>query len=392
MRTDFEETIAGTLQGRHTQAVDVAALRAGSLTRARRIRRRRTGLTGAAAAIVLTAAGIAVAAGPGNERPPAIGAATSGPAATVMTHLPQSAHPGALTAPQLVGTDPGTLHFDVDTAVTEATQIFYSTRRGLEVATVATRPTALNTIWFYLATDPAVLAQAATGPDSRSHDAPLDVEVAGRAATMLRYPDGFDGTHPVYDITWQPAGGLWAKVQVQVQVQVQTDGAAAALRTAAAFRLERAQRCVVPFRLAPLPAGYTWTGCTAALGPAKPWELGAVVLDDGKGNEITVGIGNLSIDGRFTPNTTAGGRPAQWLDEAQHPSVMTDGTTTGVSTTPAHLFVPLGDWVNLDISPAAGPDNRLGPLTQAVATQLAGLVFPGPDFADPATWPDSPVG
>jgi hypothetical protein len=165
-------------------------------------------------------------------------------------------------------------------------------------------------------------------------------------------------------------------------VRVEANDPETAMKAVFALKLNRSQRCAVPFRIGALPAGYTWTGCNVMLGPSKPWELSGVELTDGKGNTFGVSIGYLSTNGPFAANTTVGGRPAQWVERSETPS------GSGVSTSGEELFVPIQDWVNLCVTGSAQGTR----MTESDATQLAGLVEVAVDFSDPTKWPVPPIG
>jgi hypothetical protein len=153
-----------------------------------------------------------------------------------------------------------------------------------------------------------------------------------------------------------------------------------------ALKLNHSQRCVAPFRLGQLPTGYRWTGCEISLGPSKPWETAGITLTGPKGHEIGVNIGYYSTGKPFTANTTAGGRPAQWIEQSEQPS-----GTSGTSTTVAQLFIPVTDWVNIFIdAPSRGAANAS--MTKADAVHFAALIDVGSNFTDPTAWPERPVG
>jgi hypothetical protein len=365
--------------------VDVTALRVRSLARARHIRRWRIGLTSAATAVAVLGLGAAISASSGADGSPTFGAASPyGSAAEptkagVMTSLPTSDQPGAAVRPDLVAKDPGTLHFDVDTTAIGATGISYSNDGGVESAQTWSGTVGHYTVWYSLAQTRADLDRNNVVM-GQSHDPVVNTEVFGRPATLARYPGGVDGKQPLYQITWQPTQALWTKVEVEA------DDTAAAMKAVFALKLNHSQRCVAPFRLGQLPTGYRWTGCEISLGPSKPWETAGITLTGPKGHEIGVNIGYYSTGDPFTANTTAGGRPAQWIERSEQPS-----GTSGTSITPAQLFIPITDWVNILIdAPSTGAANDW--LTKAEAVQFAALIDVGSNFTNPTAWPERPVG
>jgi hypothetical protein len=378
MSEELEDIVAQVLRSHDTGAVDVTALRVGSLTRARTIRRRRVGLAGAAVAAVMVGAGATAAAGPGGDGPPQLGGhpspSASGPGADgVTTSLPLSDAPGAAVRPDLVGKAPGVLHFIVDTAAIGATGIDYGTRAGIESATAWNGAVGHFNTWYYLAQQRASLdTYDHLARLDQPHDPAVNTGVFGRPATLIRYPNGLDGKQPMYQISWQPADGLWARVDVEA------NDPDTAMKAVFALKLSRSQRCVVPMRLSSLPAGYTWSGCDVGFGPSKPWQTGDLWLTDAHGTELGLEIGNFTTDQPFAANTTVGSRPAQWIEQSpQHP-----GT----------LFIPVTDWVNVLITAVDSGGQPDGSFTKTDATQVAELIDIGTDFTDPTTWPATPVG
>lgn len=348
----------------------------GLVARARTIRRRRIGLTGVAVATALVGVDALAPLPSGVGGSSTIGAGSPATSATrpgkgVTISMPPSDQPGAADRPDLVATDPGTFHFDVDTAAIGASGISYSSQGGVEAAQAWNPAVGHFNTWYYLAPQRAAIDPRGSLGDN-PHDPAVDTQVSGSPATMVRYPSGYDGTHPVDEVTWQPVDGLWARVDVEAS------DTTAAMNAVFALRLDRSQRCAVPFRLASLPAGYTWTGCDVSFGSSSSWEVGGVWLSDADGHEVGVKIGNLSTGEAFTANATAGDRSAQRLPKSEQPI-----GTSGTSSTPSQLFIPVRDWVAINISRAE---------TQADAEQLAALVDVSTNFTDRATWPVRPIG
>ena len=92
--------------------------------------------------------------------------------------------------------------------------------------------------------------------------------VGGRPATARFWPDMVSSNKlpgvPTWSVDWQPADGLYARVQV---LTTTPDVAVAA---AEAMLLDRSQFCVAPLRLDPAPAGYTVVGCSIDFGHIFP--------------------------------------------------------------------------------------------------------------------------
>jgi hypothetical protein len=371
MMDDFEDTITSVLRA-HDEGgpVDVTALRRGSLARARSIRRRRVGLTGAAAAVAIVGGAVAVNAasspvsapiGGGGSYGGSYGAPPGGPANAAVAVLPRAGEPGAAVRPDLVGHDPGTLHFDVDTGALGADEATYAVNPGVETATLA--KDGLNFAWYALGPDRATL-DGYTLLNTHATTLPEHPLILGRPATVERFAQGVLGTRAAYRISWQPVDGLWAAVAVD------DPDLSRALKAANALKLNIAQRCVAPMLVTSLPAGYTWTGCNITLGTPDsdfPWEMSQVVLSRAGGGSVVVAIGNVSAVDHIVPNTTAVGHPAEWVDQ--------------------QLTVPMDGWVNLYI----GPGVQGGTLSQGEATDFAARTQVGTDFTDPTRWPARPV-
>jgi hypothetical protein len=229
-----EDAVVQALRARGGGAVDVGRLRVGTVARARTIRRRRIGLTGTAVTAALVGAA-ALAPGLAGSPPvgagsPVVSASRPGTGGGVTTTLPPSDRPGAAARPDLVAQDPATFHFDVDTAAIGATGISYYNQGGAETAQAWSGTAGHFTTWYTLAQQRATLDLRGSIGSAPGEPA-VDTQVAGRPAKMVRYPGGVDGTHPVFEVTWQPVDGLWARVSVEA------DDGAAALNAAAALRL-----------------------------------------------------------------------------------------------------------------------------------------------------------
>jgi len=230
------------------------------------------------------------------------------------------------------------------------------------------------TVWYLLAQRREALdADNNLTKLDQAADPPVDTEVFGRPATLVRYLKGYDGQHPIYQIHWQPVNGLWARVDVEA------NDSDTAMKAVFALKLSQSQRCVVPMHLRPLPAGYTWNGCSVDFGPAKPWETGTLSLTGPNGIEVGVSIGYISVDEPYVANTMVGSRPAQWIGQS--------------SKTVNTLVIPVNDWVDILISSNGATGHEANSsFTEEEAMQIAALIDVGTDFEDPMTWPVNAVG
>jgi hypothetical protein len=367
---EFEGAVSAALHEHDAGAVDVTALRLGSIARARTIRRRRVGLTGVAAAIAIVSGGTALSLasapapvqfGGGGAYDPS---PAPGPVTPKIPTLPRAEARGAAVRPDLVGHEPGTLHFDVDTQALGVDAVSYYTGHGYEEASLG-NSNVFNT-WYTLGPDRAALLPHNT-LNTDVTTMPEHPLIFGRPATLEKYGRGLHGDGVAWRISWQPVDGLWVVISVDDPDQ------ARAIKAAMALKLNVSQRCVAPMHLTSLPAGYTWTGCGISVGTRLPWENSDVELSKAGGGTVLISVGNVTPVDTIVPNTTVAGRPAQWVQEPGQP---------------ANLVVPIRGWVNVNVG--GGPD---GPaLTQAAAIDLAQRVQVGNEFTNPLAWPVKPVG
>ena len=204
---------------------------------------------------------------------PSVSNSAGPPRFDTVTHLPASGAPGAAQRPDLVGTDPGTLHFDVDTAALNASGISWRSDKGIELADVWNREVNHFNTWFGLSPQKdTALAGVGGSALNGLGIKPTDTTILGRPATIEDFGKLMGGDLGVWRLTWQPVDGLWAVVMVNAE------SVDAAMTAAQTLKLDRAQRCVTPMHLSSLPNGYTWTGCDALFGPDLPWELGGATL------------------------------------------------------------------------------------------------------------------
>jgi hypothetical protein len=310
---DLESRVAASLHARADRAVPADGLHAAALARARVIRRRRVlgaGVTGLAAVAAVAVAALAVPR-PGGEQEP-------GP---VLVQPPQSREadpatlggldaPGAAGQPAAVGTDPGALHFDVDLAALDpgahgldASE--WSSGPGYEGVAFTAIEGAAGSVEISIGSDAdALAARADPGPGEW-----VPTTVDGLSASFLQDERG-------WVLRWQPVDGLYAIVRVRDADQDLAYAAAGALR------LDRAQRCAVPMRLAAVPDGAQWTDCRTALhhrpdeegGPA--WLRSSLTLARPGGDPIEIRAEGLAYAGPadppVEPNRTVAGYAARW--------------------------------------------------------------------------------
>ena len=275
MTTDLDELLAESLQRRAGGAdVDPAALLNSAVERGRRIRRRRRVVVAGSAFVATAAVAVGLAVAPGMPRRPAP-AQLPGPVQSVVPPTADPAHgalwmppatdqPGAVSRPDLVGTDTSVLHFSIN-GMTE----------GAESASWASAKDFESAEFFGTKGTTSFMVNAARSKEDFGE--PLikgqaqAVTVNGRPATMAEM------TRPEsWIVTWQPADGFWA--QAFASGHDRTD----ALRLAGAVRFDQATRCVVPFRLTAMPPGLAVMQCTVTLTSTGPhpglqearWQIG----------------------------------------------------------------------------------------------------------------------
>lgn len=325
----------------------------------RRLRRRRAGTVLAAA---LAAASVAVSTpyaldrNGGGDPPPASVAAEPAtlPLATGV--------PGAAQRPDLIGSDPRVLHFDVDlAAVPGLTGTWWSTNSWDETLNISLgEPTreAATFVTMFLTRPGRPTPTGEQGPPAET----TQVTVAGRPATLARYEtaqggNGLPARHH-WRLSWEPVAGL------PVVVRGGPDGQT--LQTvAAAIRFDRARRCVVPMRVTGLPAPAKVSRCDVGLDATGALVSASVFADFPApigGKDVSCGT---SVREGLVPNRTVDGAPAIWTADERS------------------LFVPGAEGrPSLRVSAAeAEPD-----VEARVTALLRKVEFAG-DPRDPATWP-----
>jgi hypothetical protein len=394
MTIDLEKSIAATLHTRADRPVDTDALLAAATGRARVIGTRRKLLVVGAVAAVVAVTGTAVATAPdlfaGRAARPAAPSQSPSTEAPVpgLTPPPPGGYQvpslplatgvaGAAARPDLVGTDPAVLHFDLDSAAAGAYAVEWTSGEGHEAVDIQ-RPK--GRLHLDLGPDLAKLdGLSRDGGFSDIWDTGIrsgggnpvaqprqSASVGGLPGTLdeTRY---FDGTS-VWVLRWQPVKGLWARVEGSGK---RDDVMAFAEQVPAG--LARSRRCVVPVEIGKLPAGLRWTGCGVLFSGANPAVPDATILTfssvNGPAVSVATGRGMVSPDNRATNRTVAGHR-AWWLsgtltvDYGDGKSIMIDSrprAVTAFEQTAVHLAEAL--------QPRGEPHQPAGWPTRAVPGQ-----------------------
>ena len=273
MSSDLDQRLTATLKHHAGGDVDPTPIVEHARQRGRRLRQRRRGLIagGAVAACAALAAMVLVI--PPGRAPDRM----TVPAAAL--GLPDApGQPGAITRPEVVGADPGVVHFTTDPLVKGAEVATWSAGRGVE--SVEFRGPA-GQARFALARSAATLdAMQQTLSSAGQPRPPTDIRVGGRPGIAWFDPSG---DRQLWFVRWQPVDGLWA--QLDIYATSRDD----ATDTASRVRFDGARRCVVPFRLQSLPPGGRLLECSITLGkPDGHFTEGALVVGDESGRWLTV--------------------------------------------------------------------------------------------------------
>ncbi|MBU8856750.1 MULTISPECIES: hypothetical protein [unclassified Micromonospora] len=245
--TDLDQRITSALREHAEGEIDTGRLlrRSRALGRRRQVRRRAT--AGTALALVgvlgLTGAIRADVGGLAGRMPWT--AATPEVAPPPVPPLADGA-PGALQRPDLVGTDPRTLHLGLDTG--RARYLGWSVHSSNRV----------ESIRFSVGGGQPVLIEVS--PQAQALD---DAQVLGFSEDTVPGAVAFDGSTlrvgeaPGGLVTWwRPAPGLYARAAMLGSDQ------ATLKRAVDAVRWDEARRCGGPVRLTTLPANAAVTGCS----------------------------------------------------------------------------------------------------------------------------------
>ncbi|HET8661311.1 MAG TPA: hypothetical protein VFM55_20220 [Micromonosporaceae bacterium] len=354
--SEIDKILRGTLRELAEEARGAPELATRAVARGRRLRTRRHVQLSLAVVLAVAAVGtpylVVRASGPGAAPAPqpASGSASARaayPRSTGPTTLPEAEGvPGAADRPDLVGTDPGVLHFDVQRSVVPGLwDTHWQTAPGVEEVQIAFAPKGrgpeqLSYVTVQLARTRIVAPDEVPGKhvtgDGRtvlippqSPELTQETTVRGRPATLGRFapPDSTPPSPPTWKLLWQPVDGLWARV-------VARDWNEHVLRAVAeTLRLDRAQRCVQPLQATALPPGTRWTGSHVGISSSTEldrggdfpglglWWYSGFTLDKADSRTITVRLeppnfpnSSGSPKDQFRPNLTVAGQPAQWTD------------------------------------------------------------------------------
>jgi hypothetical protein len=383
MSTDLEEAIAETLRPRGDGPVDVTSLRRAAVQQAGSIRRRRIVALSAGAVVVAVLAAVPFVRGTGP-----VGGDTrvGGPGTDggpVRLLPPAADAPGAKARPDLVGTDPAVLHFSIDLSGTPATGTHWAVIDGVESVSLWTSDFDHYNHRYALSNDPEKLAvRDHAGVDAQPAET-RQVSVDGRPATATFWPDRVSANKkpdvPTWTVEWQPAAGLWAKVELH------TTDPADAVTAAEAMRVDRSLRCVAPLRFDPAPAGFSLVSCSLSFGHILPWAGSSIEIErtDGVRYAMNVGPGGDDPDHPFLPNRTVRGRSA--MVEAGDTS-----TTLLVLVGGDVMLTVQGPYRWGTVDGIAGRQEVTG--TEADLIAIAETIIVGPDVSDPETWPVRALG
>ncbi|MGI5523525.1 hypothetical protein ACQEUX_21710 [Micromonospora sp. CA-259024] len=377
--TDLDERIVRALREQADGPVDTDQLLTAAVNGGRARRRRRRAVIGTALGItVVLGAGVALRTPSAAPPQPAV---TPSPVVVTPPRAPEV--PGASARPDLVGTDPGLLHFGVDPTV--AKPVAWRSAAGVEsmrmdlgggvqaMAVVAVDPRAAET------GDPSQLHDI--GPDQASA-ATSDKDVAPpglpRYNGMIRQ---LDRVTKGWVLRWQPVPGLYVRVAALGETNAEVR------RAAAALRFDEARRCVAPVQLTALPPGARIRACEVAVrqlfwprtvnvtGTMTPTQMAVPALDRTEA-ALTValnGAATLPVRLYYSPrpsnpnrdkaNRTIAGRPVFDMGDFWH--------VLGIPNTLLSM----------------GHENRWerSPTDAEVSTVIGGLRV-ADDLGEPATW------
>lgn len=297
--SDLDERLVVSLRSRADGEVDADALLAAAMTRGRAQRaRRRLALAGGAGLVVVALVAVGAVANPLEGAAPF--AAGGSDAAAAPPAAPGV--PAAASRPDLVGTDPGLLHFGVDPSA--ARYLSWRSAPGMESVRLDLGKGRQVTV---------DLARSADGLEKPVHeDVPYssaevtEESFGGRSGTVEEVPPAGPGGRPGWILRWRPAEGLWARAAAYAQTDADVWAAVTVLR------LDEARRCAVPFRLTELPTGSRITSCTVSL-IGHPESVDASVLvagPDGQTMEVQMQYAQGRGPVRTEGNRRINGHPA----------------------------------------------------------------------------------
>jgi phage terminase large subunit-like protein len=394
--TDLETRIAAAMRARAEASSPAGELRRRVHDRAGHVRRRRriAGALAGAAAVVAVSAGLTTVpthmftvdgrgAVPAVPREPVVPDRSTDP-----TTLPAlTTLPGAAADPAAVGTDPRVLHFDVYLDRIGATASDWTSAPGYERFVTPYDPSG-RAIEVLIGRDPAVLEdrRARPGWNVRTRDGGrgttettvAPIRIGDRPATLHREigPGELAGNQELrgvvqgsgvgWIVRWQPVDGLYAVAQVVGATEADRE---TVLTVAGALRLDQAQRCATPLRLATVPVGAVLSSCQTSVVPVPVATTGAWRLSALEFTRADRSVATLWTEvkpqraqhdlNQFQATHTINGARAQW-----------------------RAADPRGLWL-LEYGPA---EVFVSGTTEAEAVALVqGLTF-APDLADVGTW------
>ncbi|MEV4511630.1 hypothetical protein AB0K00_21965 [Dactylosporangium sp. NPDC049525] len=351
--TDIETRLARSLTARADRTVEVGALAHRAVVRAGRMRaRRRAG--GTVAVTVLLVAGF-------------LGVRALLPERKDTTLPVALGIPPAASRPEGIGTDPALLHFDVDLrafeAVTGKRPAFTDWMSAEDHESVSVYGSDNSLLaGVYLAPTATDLKRALRPVSS----AAVDTTVGGRPAKADTFDIGVAGLQYT-DLRWQPRDGIFAAVWAP--------DLATATKVFDAVRLDRAQRCVTPMRLSPLPAGARWTECQTAVSAGQVpgqhvWRWSGLTVQQRDAERVLLWAAAEQDTAEFKPDRVVTGRPAQWVTDG-----MRGMWIPGFG--PVSLFVGERDSFHADL------------LSEEEAVWYAEHLQVFDDLTNPAAWPTS---
>jgi hypothetical protein len=385
MSIDIEQAITDTLHIHGDREVDTNALLAGATGRARVLSTRRKlivvgavvaalAVTGAAVATVPALRALPEPAGPTDTARP--DASPPPPGGYHVPSLPVAdGVPGAAARPDLVGRDPGMLHFDLAAEASGAYQVSWTVGEGHESVDIGGTNSRLR---LDLGPDRGKLDRlnrvggfsdiwetgVTTGGGDPREQPTRHITVGGRSATLdeTRYEHGVS----VWVLRWQPVDGVWARVEAGGVSRNDATAFAERVRPA----LDRSRRCVVPMHVPTLPSGLRWTGCGVSFSGYDTTMWSSIVtFADASGEAISVRTESGPPPPGPTPsaNRTVGGHPAAW-----------EGRSLSIT------YPDFGD-VLVELAPGTPPSEQ-------AATRLGEVVEMRGRPDKPDSWPARAVG
>ncbi|MET8151133.1 hypothetical protein ACIBSW_17135 [Actinoplanes sp. NPDC049668] len=379
MSADLDRTLSASLR-QHADAgspIDPQPLLHAAVARGRRLRaRRRAGSVALAAAAVAGVAVISVwlpreqSTTPSGRHPSSSQAPSpspSGPLDVDPAKLPAAdGQPGAAEGPDLVGTDPGLLHFSVDTLAAASGQaVTWTSGPGLE--TVHLMSPSLR-VYVALAQSRQSLRAlppvVTSGTETVESATPVDISLGGRAATLRTSKPGqkVNGLpERVYAFEWQPVEGLWARVEVRAASRQR------AVHILEQVDLHQARRCVLPYRLTSLPAGWTVSDCDVELMESPGlFAKGTRTVVDGQ-RRLKIRANSIEL----YPERGAD-RPGPLKAGPYQVSAGPDGLSWTMRAEGLRI--------------TAQVETRKNPFSQAEVLQILGGLYVPDQIHDPATW------